>query len=373
MANISNIPAFIIRGAFAVPSSFTTPVDLSQLVGKTVDVSNYPDEAFTYDFTDAGNDGLLHDSDMAAGDTSGTTGDRIVYADAAGNPVTIGVQTLGFGNMRLTYDDGSTYEPPLDTIRFFALANGDLIINPLDSVRDDPALLPQSRWQTVTITSPISNVLQQTTMSSQDEPFPVCFTRGTFIETANGLVPVENLQKGDLIVTQDHDLQPIRWISSQHMSAESLTKNPKLRPIRIRAGALGRGSPNTDLMVSPEHRILIRSEIAQRMFGADEVLVAAKHLQEIDGIEVAADVAEVDYFHFMFDRHEIVVANGAASESLYGGPQALLSVGAEAREEIFTLFPELRNTDPDNAPAKARAFVQGQDARELADRIAQNS
>lgn len=362
MANILDIQAFIIRDTYTPPESFRSAVDFSQFINKTVDVSNYLEEGFTFDFIDGDNNGDLFDSD-GNDETPYTKEDRIKYANPDGTTTIEYVQSLGFGDIIITYKDGSTYDSstagPVEGVRFFALRNGDLIINPRDEVRNDPNLLPQSQWETVTIIGPISNVLERTTVSKGDDPFPVCFTRGTLIETANGLVPVENLKKGDLIVTQDNDLQPIRWIGSQHVSGKALTKNPKLRPIRIRAGALGHCSPNVDLMVSPQHRILIRSKIAQRMFGTDEVLVAATHLQEIRGIDVANDASEVDYFHFMFDSHEIVFANGAASESLYAGPQALLSVGEKAREEIFTLFPELRDSDPDSSPAKARVFVPG--------------
>ena len=71
------------------------------------------------------------------------------------------------------------------------------------------------------------------------------------------------------------------------------------------------------------------------MFGTDEVLVAAKQLLQIDGIDVADDLDEVVYVHFIFDRHEIVYANGAESESLYTGPEALKTLSPQAREEIL--------------------------------------
>src|SRR5690606_24870473 len=115
----------------------------------------------------------------------------------------------------------------------------------------------------------------------------------------------------------------------------------KLRPIRIRAGALGNGTPSSDLVLSPQHRVLVRSRIAQKMFGATEVLVAARQLLLLDGIDIATDLTEVEYFHMLFDRHEVVISNGALTESLYTGAQALQAVGKAARDEIFTLFPQL--------------------------------
>src|SRR5690606_32364085 len=104
-----------------------------------------------------------------------------------------------------------------------------------------------------------------------DDQFITCFTLGTLIETNEGNKPVEELQPGDLIATMDNGYQPIRWIGHTTRDAIDLAQNPKLKPIRIAAGALGNGLPERDLTVSRQHRVLVRSKIAQRMFGAEEV------------------------------------------------------------------------------------------------------
>lgn len=195
-----------------------------------------------------------------------------------------------------------------------------------------------------------------------------CFTRGTLIDTDRGPVVIEDLAEGDLVVTRDNGLQPIRWIGSRRLGGGDLAE--KLRPIRIRRHALGTGIPARDLLVSPQHRVLVRSKIAQKMFGTNEVLVAAKQLCQIDGIDIADDLAEVEYFHMLFDRHEVVISNGAETESLFTGPEALKAVGPQAREEILTIFPEL--ADRDYAPVAARPLASGRMGRKLAVRHAQN-
>ena len=106
------------------------------------------------------------------------------------------------------------------------------------------------------------------------------------------------------------------------------------------------------------------------MFGADEVLVAARQLCQIAGIDVAADLAEVTYHHIMFDRHEVVLSNGAETESLFTGPEALKSVSAEQRGEILSLFPELNDLDYVAEPA--RMLLSGRLGRKLSQRLAQN-
>lgn len=203
---------------------------------------------------------------------------------------------------------------------------------------------------------------------TDDEVF--CFVAGTLIETKDGLVAVEDLKLGDLIATRDNGYQPIRWIGSVRLSAAALAAQPKLRPIRIKAGALGDGTPSSDLLVSPQHRVLVRSKVALKMFGALEVLVAAKQLLQIEGVDIAADMEGVEYFHLLFDQHEVVNSNGAATESLYTGAQALKSVGKAAREEIFALFPQLQ--DAHFTPEPARPMPSGRKARKLANRHLQH-
>lgn len=198
----------------------------------------------------------------------------------------------------------------------------------------------------------------------------VCFSAGTLILTAQGYIPVEKLKAGDEVFTKDHGHVPISWIGSRKVSSELLAAFPNFRPIRISAGALGEGLPVADLLVSPQHRILIRSKIAQKMFGATEVLVAAKQLLQVDGINVAADVDSVEYVHFMCDEHEVVIANGAETESMFTGPQALKSVGQAARAEIFALFPKL--ADAAYNPQGARALPSGRMGRKIVSRHLQH-
>lgn len=198
-----------------------------------------------------------------------------------------------------------------------------------------------------------------------------CFTRGTLIETDRGLAAIEGLQPGDMVLTRDDGYQSIRWIGSVRLCERQLARAPNLRPIRIKAGALSENMPFQDLLVSPQHRVLVRSKIAQRMFDAPEVLVAAKQLVRLDGIDVAADVEAVEYFHMLFDRHEVVFSNGAETESLYTGVQALRSVGEAARDEIFTLFPEL--LDSSYQPVPARPIASGQMGYQLAARHQKNN
>jgi hypothetical protein len=199
-----------------------------------------------------------------------------------------------------------------------------------------------------------------------------CFAAGTLIKTQRGEVPVEKLTAGDLVLTLDHGYAPISWVGSRQLHAIDLARNPNLRPIRIQSGALGENQPEQDLVVSPQHRVLVRSAVAERMFGSLEVLVAAKHLVGIPGVQVEDDIKEVSYWHFMFKAHELVFSGGAVTESMYAGPQALKSISDEARDELLTLFPELRS-ERVALPQPARQLIPGRSGRQLAFRLAKNS
>ena len=113
-----------------------------------------------------------------------------------------------------------------------------------------------------------------------------------------------------------------------------------MQPVLIRKGALGPNQPERDLLVSPQHRMLVSGPKVELWFGEQEVLVAAIHLTILDGIEQIA-VDEVTYVHFMFDEHEIVCGDGAWSESFQPGDLSLQGIAQEQRAELMMLFPEL--------------------------------
>lgn len=192
-----------------------------------------------------------------------------------------------------------------------------------------------------------------------------CFARGTLIATPEGERAIETLSEGMQVLTRDAGPQPIRWIGSCKLSAGELQQKPALRPVRIGRGALGQGLPCRDLIVSPQHRVLVRSRIAQRMFGASEVLVAAKLLLDLDNVSICTRDPDVEYFHVMFDEHQIVLSEGAETESFFPGPQAMRSVGAAARAEIVALFPDLVARCARGEPCGARPFAAGRKGRNL--------
>lgn len=172
-----------------------------------------------------------------------------------------------------------------------------------------------------------------------------CFTPGTLITTPNGQKPVEELDQGDLILTMDNGFRPIAWINHVTLSAQKLWLNPALRPIRMRAHALGPEQPNRDMLLSPQHRVLLRGWQTELLFGTREGLAAVRHLLNDHSITRAMDVQSVTYIHFMFDRHEVVCADGIWAESFLPGPRTVSGLEDGPREELLKLFPELDATE----------------------------
>ncbi len=169
----------------------------------------------------------------------------------------------------------------------------------------------------------------------------ICIARGTLVDTPLGSVPVETLDIGSKVRLRDGRTEPIRWIGSRLLREAELKSSPHLRPVRIKEGALGKGAPDRDLLVSPQHRVLLSGWQAELLFGEAEVLAPAKGLVNDDTIRVDHSVTEVEYFHLLFSRHEVMVTNNLATESFFPGQTSLNGINRVARDELFEILPEL--------------------------------
>ncbi|WP_099823396.1 Hint domain-containing protein [Oceaniglobus indicus] len=193
-----------------------------------------------------------------------------------------------------------------------------------------------------------------------------CFTPGTLIATPKGERPVESLRAGDRVITRDNGIQEIAWVGAKEMDTTTLAASTHLQPVLIRAGALGHGLPERDMLVSPNHRVLVANDKTALYFEEREVLAAAKHLVDNKGI-VSVTASQTTYIHFMFEQHEVVLSDGAWSESFQPGDYSLKGIGNAQRAEIMELFPELEQMEGRNAYASARRTLKKHEARLLID------
>lgn len=173
----------------------------------------------------------------------------------------------------------------------------------------------------------------------------ICFTPGTRIATPDGPRLVEELREGDRVQTRDNGAQEVNWIGSRRMSGARLFVMPQLRPVRLRAGALDIDRPDQELLVSPEHRMLVRGDAARSLFNTDEVLVAARELVNGSTITVDLMVREVTYVHLLLSKHEILWANGVETESFHPAGADLATLDAMDRRRLLHMMPELAD-DP---------------------------
>ena len=163
------------------------------------------------------------------------------------------------------------------------------------------------------------------------------------------------LEVGDRVITRDNGLQEVRWIGQRRLEALDLEAEPHLRPVLLRQGSLGRDLPERDTMLSPNHRVLVARDRSTIAVQEREVLVAAKHLVG-DGVQSVASCGTV-YLHIMFDRHEVVLSNGAWTESFLPEDKTLRGMGNAQRLEIFELFPALQTAVGRKAYTPARQVL----------------
>lgn len=246
------------------------------------------------------------------------------------------------GSMSVTYSDcsGHTFGP--DTVHYITTTLGMTYLLPPDSWGDAEI----NHIDVLTVTphggAYPGPVLDGDFDDNDDVTTCICFAAGTHILTINGEVQVQDLKVGDKIHTMDNGYRQIRWIGETVVPASG-----NLAPIVFKVGAIG----NTrELRVSPQHRMLVSGWHAETLFGEHEVLCAAKYFVNDETVFVR-EGGEVEYFHIMFDDHEIVFAEGAPAESFHPGTQGAKTVDSNQYEELMVLFPKLREDITSYSPA----------------------
>lgn len=283
---------------------------------------------------DGGSDANFDDNDGNQRLDGAQTIDGVTYGD--------GTRVEAEYYIELTGPDGTIYEAISFNVRNSSPAYG--------TVEGLAFIGPPQAWPPVGVALEVTDSREgpgssgQPAVAAADLVVP-CFTPGTLITTPRGPTPVEALRLGDKVLTLDNGFRPIVWINSVSLGRHHLTCDPSLRPIRVHAHAFGENQPNRDMLLSPQHRVLLRGWQTELLFGTHEGLAAVLHLINDHSVLRAVDVEHVTYIHFMFDRHEVVCADGMWAETFLPGPRTVNALDDGPRAELMKLFPELEEDE----------------------------
>jgi hypothetical protein len=318
----------------SVPSSFsyddTTPAWVSPFSGIGV-FSTSPSASVT--FTSLTVSGIPSGAQVRfnTGSSTLTLGGFTFSVSLSGDTATI-TKTSGSGTVPRGNWQTALNDLQLDATSAFSIANGNYAL----TIGGTP-----SAGNTVTTSS---------------ETFAVtCFCAGTLISTPGGTTAVESLKAGDLVLTADGGAAPVRWLGRQAVSTV-FGDTLRVLPIRIKAGALADNVPARDLLVSPEHALLIEG-----------VLILAGALVNGASIVRETEVAEViDYYHVELDSHTLLLAEGAPAESFVDNVDRFRF---DNWSEYEALYPEGKTVAEMTYPrAKSRRQVPDAIRQRLADR-----
>lgn len=301
---------------------------------------------------DTNNDGLINTNDRAAPEA--------VSYDLGNGPVNTFHDALFNVNVTVNFHPESG-EPPYQGLGgIIQTETGDLFFVMID----DDAGLGANSFDNFPIQSLVINSIsgfgtQQAATASDEQSFVPCFAAGTRITTDKGSVAIQDLRVGDRVATLDDGFQPVVWIGRKYLGPHDLLRMPQQRAVYVRAGALGHGYPKSDLVVSPQHRLLLRSNITRRMTDEAEILVAAIKLVGFPGISLEQGSGlGVQYHHFACATHQVVWANGALAETLYLGPQVRHALSASARTELALMMPETLCVHATHTRRPVRPIIQ---------------
>jgi hypothetical protein len=138
-----------------------------------------------------------------------------------------------------------------------------------------------------------------------------CFCRGTRIAAERGEIPVQALAVGDRVRTLSGAVKPIIWIG---IGRDLVTRANKLaRPVIVQRGALADNVPIRDLYLTHGHALFF-----------DGALIAVEHLINHRTILWDERAQVVEYYHIELEDHDVVLADGAPTETYYDNGNRVL-------------------------------------------------
>lgn len=138
---------------------------------------------------------------------------------------------------------------------------------------------------------------------------PVCFLRGTMIQTTKGEVAIEDLVPGDVVIGQSGE-RTVKWVGFRKTYTKRIPADRRAEhmPIRIVRDAIAENVPSKDIVVSPGHHILVEGKLVR----AQDLVNGKTIFQETHHVSY-------EYFHVELDQFDVISAHGLMSESWADG------------------------------------------------------
>ena len=309
-------------------TSNTISENASLLVGRTFGGTTKPNQLYrkivNLTLNDANNNGTVTEDPSSQAEP-------ISYNLGAGT-ITSPLDSSQSYTATITYAAGSGLAPATVTLVVIQDNLGNLFVIPPTTTGATATALGAGRVASITFNTLVNANSTGVTLNRVAVNL-LCFATGTLISTENGDVAIEQLKPGIRVATKDHGFQPLRLLASRRVAAIGA-----YAPVVFAPGAIGN---LRELRVTPQHRILSEGYWSELLFGEDAVLVPA--ISFVNGRTVSRrEGGMIEYFHMVFDQHEIVFAEGAQAESLYVCAQSLLSMADDLQTQIRAIFPDCR-------------------------------
>lgn len=290
-------------------------------------------------FDDPDNDGVTYSNDF-----------DMAPEDVIFDGVASGIDSVIEYTVDITFNDGTTSAAEIVLIQD---VSGRVFLAPfLDGLAEND-VLDDGGIRSIKITGIVDDTFDGAFVDREADAFVICFLEGTEIACPQGAIPVERLSVGDLVNTLDHGPQPITWIAQEKVAPGAQTL-----PVRFKRGALGAGLPKCDLFVSPQHRMMVRSDLTGSLVGNHEVFLPAKGMCDLPGVRQSEVNSEIIYWHVMLRRHEVLFAEGAPVESFLPGSMAIAALSRENKADLLRRWPFLRWSSTRSLPARPSLSVR---------------
>ena len=202
-----------------------------------------------------------------------------------------------------------------------ALGTGDLTVGPSATVLASVVNLQGQAVLEGGLLDPTDNAPAQV----------MCFAAGTRLQTRDGMKKVEDMALGDLTITRGGRCAPVIWSGRRTVNCRAHPKPETVWPVRVQAGAFGRGLPRRALFLSPDHAVFV-----------GDALIPIKYL--INGTTIAqVPMDKVTYYHVQLPHHDLLLAEGLPVESyLDSGDRSNFDNG----DGVIRLFPDFSTRSP---------------------------